>query len=306
MSTSVLDRPATADDAEGADSAGGTAPVSTEGPDAPPTAPPQIADADAAVGTEAGGSGEPVPGSLEATVGIVQRFSTAAAISVVLLIVAGVALGSSEVGSFAALTGTDYGRILLVKVGVVAIIGFVAAYNRYLLLPWLFGPHDTDPSDEVADPVAEERARWQSLLSTVRIEAIGIVIVLAITAVLTNTTPGSTTVVPSGPFQQNQAFGSGTVSLTITPNAPGANSLHLDFLGPDGRPADLAQKVTVESTLPSKDLGPITREMVKAGTGHFLLENVSDLSIGGDWTVTLIVRVSDFDQKRVPFQDTVA
>ena len=45
--------------------------------------------------------------------------------------------------------------------------------------------------------------------------------------------------------------------------------------------------------------------MIKAGTGHFILEGVDDMSITGTWEITLNVRVSDFDQERVTFTDTI-
>ncbi len=274
-----------------------------------------------------------VPGSFASTVRIVSRFSTLAAISVIALTIAGSALGYTEVGSLGALTTTTYGLLLLAKVAVVAVILFIAGYNRYFLLPWLLGAEDSPADSRAADdddPTAEdtpdspteaatsatgadlavddpdgERAGWRSLLSTVRIEALAIVVVLGLTAVLVNTTPANTVAPVTGPFQETQPFRDGKVALTITPNRPGTNSFHVDLLGPDGRPADLAQKLTLELTLPAKDVGPITRDMVKAGTGHFLLENITDLSIAGTWDVTLVARVSDFDQQRVTFKDTV-
>ena len=38
---------------------------------------------------------------------------------------------------------------------------------------------------------------------------------------------------------------------------------------------------------------------------YFLLERVNDLAVAGTWTVTLVIRVSDFDQERLTFQDAV-
>jgi copper transport protein len=143
------------------------------------------------------------------------------------------------------------------------------------------------------------------MLRTVAVEALILVAVLAVTAVLVNVVPGRTDATTSGPFVATQPFRTGQVSLTITPNQPGVNSFHVDFLDPSGRPTDLAQKVTIELRLPEKDLGPFESEMVKAGTGHFILEGVSDMSITGTWQITLNVRVSDFDQERVTFTDTI-
>jgi copper transport protein len=279
----------------------------------------------------------PPAGSLAATVAVVSRFSTTAAISVVVLAASGVALGWQELGSVSALTSSSYGQTLLVKLALVAVVLALAGYNRFLLLPWLLAepsepegatralegadpvvPLDTErsaastePTDGRLDAAESDRidegleAGWRTLLRTVAAEAAVLVAVLAVTAVLVNVVPGRTDATTTGPFTEAKAFRDGKVSLTITPNRPGVNSFHVDFLGPDGRPAELAQKVILELRLPAKDIGPIEREMVKAGTGHFILEGISDLSIAGTWEITLNVRVSDFDQERVTFTDTI-
>ena len=225
------------------------------------------------------------------------------------------------------------------KLALVAVILVLAGYNRFLLLPWLLTddtrgglsantaeavvatdvrePAGTDDeptgagAEDDAAAVDQQRvdegleAGWRTLLRTVAAEALILVAVLAVTAVLVNVVPGRTDAGTTGPFQETKPFRDGKVSLTVTPNEPGVNSFHVDFLGTDGRPAELAQKVTIELRLPAKDIGPLEREMVKAGPAHFILEGVSDLSIAGTWEITLNVRVSDFDQERVTFTDTI-
>ena len=283
---------------------------------------------------------DPRPGSLKATVGVVRRFSTTAAVSVLVLALSGVALSWQEVGSIDALISTTYGQTLLVKLAIVAAILVLAAYNRFLLLPWLFndtsdgqrsdrtapassvddvssiaepGPTQAeDPAGSTIDarPQAEvdtELARgWRTLLRTVCAEALAIVAVLAVTAVLVNVVPGRTdSGSTTGSYRETQPLQDGTLALTVTPNEPGVNSVHVDFLGPDGRPAELAQKVFLELRLPEKGLGPLEREMLKGGVGHFFLEGISDLSIAGTWEITLNVRVSDFEQGRVTFTDRI-
>lgn len=165
-------------------------------------------------------------------------------------------------------------------------------------------PTAVDP-DARAEIDRGVEAGWRTLLRTVAAEALILVAVLAVTAVLVNVVPGRTDATASGPFGETKPFRTGQVSLTITPNQAGINNFHVDFLDPSGRPTDLAQKVTLELRLPEKDLGPFEREMVKAGTGHFILEGVSDMSITGTWQITLTVRVSDFDQERITFTDPI-
>ena len=54
----------------------------------------------------------------------------------------------------------------------------------------------------------------------------------------------------------------GSVQLTVAPAQAGFNQIHLYLFDPDGRPAEIAESVTLVMSLPSADLGPITREAV--------------------------------------------
>ncbi|MDX3536391.1 copper resistance protein CopC [Streptomyces sp. MB09-01] len=60
----------------------------------------------------------------------VRRFSTVAFVSVLVLAGTGVYQSWRQLGSWSALTGTDYGRLLLVKVGLVAVLLGVAYLSR--------------------------------------------------------------------------------------------------------------------------------------------------------------------------------
>ena len=352
--TRPTDDPGTFEPADGAD-------VTTPSADSPAN-PGDLAGN----GTAPRGSGDDEvtrePGSFASTVHTVLRFSNLAAISVILLVIAGTALAYSELGSFSALLTTTYGITLTIKIAVVAVVLFMAGYNRYFLLPWLLvddGGEDDDaataPCDGVgvgpatallttefttdlptgpptgdavsadllapvpathdtagalalttatATPTDVAAEGWRILIRTLMFEALGIVAILMVTAVLVNLTPGVASEV-NGPFQSTQPFRSGHVALTIAPNTPGPNNFHLDFTGADGKASDEPQKVTLMLSLPEKDLGPFTREFVKGGTGHYILENVNDIAIAGNWQVTLLVQVSDFEQERVEFQDKV-
>ncbi|THA70875.1 hypothetical protein E6R60_28935 [Streptomyces sp. A0642] len=64
------------------------------------------------------------------TADAVRRFSRIAFISVVVLAVTGIYQSWRQVGSWSALTGTGYGQLLLVKVGLVAVLVGVAGVSR--------------------------------------------------------------------------------------------------------------------------------------------------------------------------------
>ncbi len=253
-----------------------------------------------------GGDGEPPAGAeisvLESTVRVVGRFSTLAMVSVSVLVVAGILLAVAEVGSFPNLVDTGYGQTLLVKVAAVGSVLFVAAYNRLLLLPVL-ARHGSGPAGSPGlGPV------WRRLLGTVRVEAVGVVVVLAVTAVLTNGTPSNGARVPSlrpVPFAQTQPFEGGSLSLRISPNQALVNDFVVQFSGPEGAPVDAAESVSVYLTLPSENVGPIVTDMTKAGVGRFVLLDTPDPPIVGTWQITLQIQVSPFSQPDAGFVDAV-
>ena len=194
---------------------------------------------------------------------------------------------------------TGYGQLLLLKIALVGLLLFLAWYNRYLLLPGLFSAAAS------ARPAALARG-WQRLVSTVRLEALGMVAVLGVTAVLANGTPSNgASSPPPVPFTQTQSFDGGHVMLHITPNAALVNDWTVQFTGPGGAPANLAESVSVYLVLPSQNVGPIETDMHKVGVGRFVLTNSPNPPIVGKWQIVLQVQVSEFSQPDVSFVDTV-
>lgn len=215
------------------------------------------------------------------SIGIVGRFSNLATVTVLLVGISGAALGWIEVGSLDALTSTGYGRLLLAKVAVVAVVAAIGAYNHYRLVPALTR--------------GKAKASLVQLRSTVRVEVFALAVVVGLTAVLVVVTPGRATteggvveeVVPLG--------GAGSVQVTISPAQAGFNQIHLYLFDPDGRPADIAESVTLRLSLPAAQLGPITREATRAGPAHFQLDG-DDLAVGGTWTIEVVARVDRFTE----------
>ena len=137
-------------------------------------------------------------------------------------------------------------------------------------------------------------------------EALALVAVLGFTAVLVNTTPARTAVVSEAKVVNlNDDTATGTVNLVVSPARVGTNSIHVQYADEAGKPLDVANTLTIELSLPAKDLGPITRQVVKISTGHYVLEG-DELSLAGDWTITLAVRTSDFTEERTTFQVPVS
>lgn len=233
--------------------------------------------------TVAGRADEP---DRTATAGVVARFSRLATVAVLAVGVTGVALTWSEVGTVEALTSTTYGWTLLAKVAVVAVVALIGAHNRLRVVPAIVAG-------------TAERA-WRLLRTSVALEAGALVLAIALTAVLVNLTPARTEAGVGALFSETVALADagsgeevGTVNVVVDPNRVGRNTIHLYFYGPDGRPADLAEDVTLRLSLPADDIGPIEREPVRAGDAH--LQVVGDeLATSGRWVIEVDARLSRF------------
>ena len=236
---------------------------------------------------------------LAGTIMLVKRFSTMAGISIALVLAAGTALAVAEVGSVANLFETGYGQTLLVKIALVGLLVLVAAYNRFLLVPWLSIAEARGRSEGLA-------AGWRRLLATIRLEALIAVAILAATAGLANGVPSNgATAPPPVPFARTVPFDGGHLTFRISPNQALVNNISAQFTGADGSPAEMAESVSLYLNLPSQNVGPIETDMKKAGVGHFVLRNTPNPPIVGTWDITLQIQVSEFSQPDVSFVDKV-
>lgn len=220
----------------------------------------------------------------------VARFSGWAAVTAGAVLVAGTALGWINVGGLAPLTGTTYGRVLLAKVALVGLVLGGAAWNRFRLLPALSAP--------------EDRLRpWHSLGQVLRFEVGAIVVVLALTGALTGITPAATAA--EGGIQTVSApLGGGTAEMIIDPARPGRNDIHVYVLDEQGAPDDRYQSASFAFAYPAQDIGPLQREPVQAGPGHFQVIG-TDFDIEGEWTLTLTVKEDRFSEEETTLRFTV-
>ncbi|MET0913388.1 MAG: copper resistance protein CopC [Acidimicrobiales bacterium] len=214
--------------------------------------------------------------------GMVGRFSRVATVCVVAVGAAGVALSWSEVRALRALTSTTYGWTLLAKVGVVLVVGLIGAHNRFRVVPAI----QRSPSATRA---------WSLLRKSVRLEAAALVVAIALTAVLVNVTPARSAAGIGEIFSETVALGdAGSVNIVVDPNQAGRNAIHLSVSDADGRPAEIADDVSVSLSLPSDDIGPIVREPFRAGPAHFQIDG-NELVTGGRWTIQVTADISRFE-----------
>jgi copper transport protein len=206
----------------------------------------------------------------------VPRFSTMAVVSVTVLILAGAINGYLQVRAWRGLWATEYGVLLLVKVGLVIPLLAFGAYNNRRAVPRLRA--------RIASAV--ERHRFMRLASA---ELVIMAAVVGVTAGLVNARPARTALAMHGPYTQEFELGPLMSHVTVTPAMPGANEIHLRFEGGQ------ADEVRVSASLPGKHLGPL-RYSAKAGVEPgALVVHGANLSLAGNWRLRIEARRGEFD-----------
>ena len=256
----------------------------------------------------------------------VRRFSTTAMVCVGALAATGVYQAWRQVGSVAALAGTDYGGVLVIKVVLVLVIlvlafgarSWVRRHERSTVAPFA--------TRSIRLRGAPEKGRRD--VATLRRSVIGEVaigaLVLVLTAVLVNTETGRTALakekaqekakdssavangaVPtmpkapglaSIPYDTGGPGGRGQLQLLIVPPKVGVATMHLATIGNDGRPADPVE-VRAAARLTEPDVGPINLKVAKSSAGHYV--SLPIFPLAGQWKVDVTIRMSEVDQVTV-------
>ncbi len=194
----------------------------------------------------------------------IARFSSLALALVGVVLLTGVLQSVVELSAWSELLDTAYGRAVLIKLGLFAVLlGFGAFHRRRALPP----------------------------LRTLRAELAVATVVLGVTGALATYVPGKDADV--GPVNRSAVIGPARMELTIDPARTGVNELHLYlFDRRTGAQFDRPKEVTAEASRGDLAL-PV--ELRKAGPGHYVAQQAT-FPRRGDWTLTVTARVSDFDQ----------
>lgn len=228
---------------------------------------------------------------------IVGRFSRMAIWTVFALVVAGSALTvTGSDASLDAIVTTTWGRLVLTKIALTTIVIVIAAWNRRSLVPSLTSP-TTDP--------AERNLRWARLLRTVRLEALLLVVIVCLTAVLVRVPPARTAAAAEpGRVTLSRSADTGRVELLVDPAVAGANTIEVRYTDTAGRPVDVATALTIEFSQSAAGLAPITRRVPSSEPGVFVIAG-NELSIPGPWTIAVAVRTGDFTEQRTSFDVSI-
>jgi copper transport protein len=210
-------------------------------------------------------------GSADA-VAIAGRFSRVALTCIAVLIGTGTYQAWRQVRAWGALTATTYGRELLVKIGLVAVVVVVAWFSR----AWVRRAGSAGPA---------------ALARTVALEVAIALGVVGLTSALVATEPASAAYHPT--VAANLALGPDIVQVSAVPDGDRSMDLHLYVFGKDLRPVD-PPEVTAELSLTSQGIGPLPLTLQHVDVGHEV-GHVA-VPVTGDWTLAVRVRTDAFDE----------
>ena len=212
----------------------------------------------------------------------VPRFSGTAVAAVAALLVAGAINGYLQVRAWRGLWETEYGVLLLVKIGLVLPLLALGAYNNRFAVPRL--------RRQIAS--AAERRRFLRMAGA---ELLIMLAIVGVTAGLVNAPPARTEISMRDASEMELRLGPMRADMEVMPATVGPNEIHLMFT--KGRPDEVA--VTAE--LKSKGIGPL-RYTARAGMepGSYVVKR-ANLSPAGDWELDVEARRGKFDL----FDDTV-
>ena len=255
---------------------------------------------------------------------LARRVSTLAFCAVTLIVATGVVQSIRQVGSFYALFHTIYGRTLLVKIALVAVMVCLGAVSRRIISMSPRGRTepggrslapdralDVDPSSSTsgvvgrsnvtvedrqiraaAEPVFPRRRLRRSVLAELAVAFA----VLAVSALLVNAVPARQAA--ALPFSYSFSTLGVQVNTIIDPAQAGpGNEVHVYVLSSQGTPKGIPE-LDLSMTLPSQSIGPLAVPLVVAGPGHYQARDF-DIPAGGTWVLKYTVRVDAIDEQVV-------
>ncbi|MEJ3746124.1 copper resistance protein CopC [Actinomycetes bacterium KLBMP 9797] len=213
---------------------------------------------------------------------VLPAWSRWATVAVCWLVGGGTLMALIELGGWGALTSTDYGRLLLVKAGLLSVVLGVAFFSRRLV-------------------VRRGAAGRLRLLAGAEVGLIALVMVAS--SVLVQTTPGRSATVEADAVEDARGYSTTltsdvfSVQFEIFPVQLGENNtLHAFVYTPEGKPMNVAEwKVT--AALPEKDVEPFDNPIATIRGNQGI--GAVTFPFPGKWELSLTIRVSDVDQATV-------
>lgn len=187
------------------------------------------------------------------------RFSGIATWVMPIAVVTGVVQGLHLLGGISNITNSNYGKLLLLKLGIVVVLIALGAKARAHLA-------DT---------------RGNQFGTTIRFEAMLMVIVLAVTALLVGTSPTDKGLSVPQTFSSTQIRSGIVADLSVSPTKVGTAEVHV-VLTPPGGALKPVVDVYVQISLPSRNVPSIPVAMIELAPNHWT--GVVNIPYAGIWS----------------------
>jgi putative copper resistance protein D len=222
------------------------------------------------------------------------RFSTLGIASVAMLLLTGMVNAWYLVGSVSALTESNYGRLLLIKLALFLTMVGIAAFNWSQLTPML----------KNADIGAARVAR-RALCRNAAIEASLGTVIISIVAVLGTLPPANhshhevpSSAIPAEASLQHIHGEDGMTDVLIEPGHIGTLSATIPLLNDDLESLP-TKAVKLTLTAPTPGSKPLTRTAAQDADGLWHFDGVQ-LPVAGNWTVSVAATLTS-NNKRLEF-----
>ncbi|GAC1626142.1 MAG: hypothetical protein NVS4B2_05220 [Chloroflexota bacterium] len=209
-----------------------------------------------------------------------NRFSVVAYASVALFTLSGPINGKIHIDSWYALFNSVYGRTLMVKVILTALMMLTSAVTVYALRPRIQRLAAT-PAGSGHDPAARA---LHNLYRWLRIEpGLGLGVLLATSVMFYYPVPPG--FAPTGPGSYTMRASGITATLILQPDRSGPNAATVQLHDARGRP--LLAHVTVLSTMLDMVMGTGLASLQQSTPGTY--RGTVDLGMGGHWRLELLI-----------------
>jgi len=214
----------------------------------------------------------------------IPRFSLVAIVAFASLGLTGFYAGWLQVGNLHALVSTGYGRSLIVKLGLLAVIIVIAAINLLVIEQRL--------KQKIGDSVStlwSTRLKW-----TVTAELVLILAMLGAVGQMTSQEPARDVLIErSKQIAITYADTDPRAKLLVAPGIAGVNHFRLEV---GGSPLPTETQALLRLSMPSNDKLGIREVTLSRVAGNAFEYHGSDLGITGDWKITMILREAGKNQ----------
>jgi uncharacterized membrane protein len=214
---------------------------------------------------------------------IIRRYSFLASFAVFVLIATGVFSGLIQLPSLDSVFGTNYGRVLLLKLAIIAAMLGVALFNNRLV-------HRKINQDA-------DLARFNR---QVAVESIGGMILVLVVAVFVQTQPARDATLtanastPALPYNDIVQADDLSMHVQVDPNRAGENHFAVHLYHPDDTAIGDVQLVRLIFNYRDAELGQATADLQPIGKDEFALDGAY-LTQAGAWDLSIYVRRRGLD-----------